>query len=377
MNAPLSKLENTETAQPAFVTPAYVHLRVRSAYSLLEGALPISKLAKLTAKNKFPAVGLTDTNNLFGILEFSNKLADAGIQPIAGITLSVDFGDRVVEGPVAALPQRAEASGSIALFAMNETGYASLMKLASQAFFDVAESEPAHVKFERLVAHNAGLIALTGGSDGPVDRALKDGQSALAQGRLDRLSDVFGDRLYVEIQRHGEPHERTVEAQLLDMAYAADVPIVATNGCYFAEPGDYDAHDALLCIAGGNYVVEDDRRRLTRNHYFKSAEDMTALFADLPEALANTVEIAKRCAFRPLGRKPILPRFVSAGDGASAEEQLLAEAEELRRQAREGLARRLDVIPLADGFTREDYEKRLEFELDIIVRMKFPGYFLI
>src|SRR5262249_7303521 len=135
--------------------------------------------------------------------------------------------------------------------------------------------------------------------------------------------------------------------------------------------------DALICIAGGNYVVEDNRRRLSREHYFKSAGDMASLFADLPEALASTVEIAKRCAFRPRGRKPILPRFVQAAPGASVEEQLTVEAEELRKQAEAGLEQRLAANPLAAGFTVEDYKKRLAFELGIIARMKFPGYFLI
>jgi DNA polymerase III subunit alpha len=381
VNAPINPRDLPQAeALPALIAPRFIHLRVHSAYSLLEGALPVAKLAKLTKAQGFPAVGLTDTNNLFGVLEFSNKLAGDGIQPIAGLTLAVDFGDRKSDAVILAATAghaRAEPSGSIALFAMNEAGYASLLKLSSQAFFDPSDTEVAHVSIKRIVEHHTGLIALTGGPDGPLDRALADGQDEIARTRLETLHAIFGDRLYVELQRHGRPTERANEPRLLEFAYGAGIPIVATNECYFAEPGDYEAHDALLCIANGNYVVEDNRRRLTTQHYFKTADEMVELFADLPEALENTVEIAKRCAFRPLGRKPILPRFVSAGDGASAEEQLLAEAEELRRQAREGLAKRLEVVPLAEGFTREDYEKRLEFELDIIVGMKFPGYFLI
>ena len=155
------------------------------------------------------------------------------------------------------------------------------------------------------------------------------------------------------------------------------MPIVATNEAYFASPDDYEAHDALLCIAEGRYVVEDDRRRVTREHYFKSAEEMAELFADLPEALANTVEIAKRCAFRPKGRKPILPRFVAGDDGVSETEQSRLEAAELRRQAEQGLRDRLAAAPPAPGFTVDDYEKRLAYEVDVITQMKFPGYFLI
>jgi DNA polymerase-3 subunit alpha len=145
-----------------------------------------------------------------------------------------------------------------------------------------------------------------------------------------------------------------VEPHLLQLAYAHKLPIIATNEAYFATPDDYEAHDALLCIAEGRYVVEDNRRRVTREHDFKSAEAMEQVFADLPEALASTIEIAKRCAFRPKGRKPILPRFVAAAKDVSEEEVARLEAEELRRQAEQGLADRLAAAPCADGFTVED-----------------------
>jgi len=372
----------TEGATPA-AAPAvarFVHLKVHSAYSLLEGALPIGKLAKLAEKQGFPAVGLTDTDNLFGILEFSDKLASAGIQPIAGLSLAVDFGDapraNALQRPGQNEPQSGPA-GRVALFAMDDAGYTNLMRLTTRGYFDPDLTEPAHVKSPVLSECATGLIALTGGPDGPIDRALAEGQRDRAVERLKALHRMFGDRLYVEIQRHGAKSEAEVEPQLLALAYELGLPIVATNECYFAAPDDYEAHDALLCIAEGRYVTEDDRRRLTREHYFKSADEMASVFADLPEALANTIEIAKRCAFRPRGKKPILPRYVSAGDGASEAEQLAAEAAELKRQAEAGLARRLETTEMAPGFTREDYEKRLAFEVEIITRMKFPGYFLI
>ena len=189
------------------------------------------------------------------------------------------------------------------------------MKLASQAYFDPGEDETPHIEIERLEAHGAGLIALTGGPDGPIDKALREGQKEVAFERLKVLEKIFGDRLYVEIQRHGLKHEIEAEPALLDLAYARALPIVATNEVYFASPDDYEAHDALLCIAEGTYVTEDKRRRLSREHFFKTAEQMAELFADLPEALANTIEIAKRCAFRPTGKKPILPRFVAGCAG--------------------------------------------------------------
>ncbi len=376
MNAPS---RSPAAADASASRPAqFVHLKVHSAYSLLEGALTIPTLAKLAGAHELPALGLTDTNNLFGALEFSDKLAEAGIQPIIGVTLNVDFAERKAE-PMeqAGGAQRRAGDGPIALLAASEAGYANLMKLVSRAHLEVADTGAVHTTIAALEAHADGLIALSGGPDGPIDRALREGQQPLAEARLQRLAAAFGDRLYVEIQRHGLKSEHDVEPQLLQLAYALKLPIVATNEAYFASPDDYEAHDALLCIAEGRYVVEDDRRRVTREHYFKSANEMATAFADLPEALDNTVEIAKRCSFRPKGRKPILPRFIPGDDTISETEQSRLEAAELRRQAEQGLKERLAAASPAAGFTVADYEKRLAYEIDVIARMKFPGYFLI
>jgi DNA polymerase-3 subunit alpha len=360
--------------------PSYVHLKVHSAYSLLEGAITIPKLAKLAAAHGFPALGLTDTNNLFGALEFSDKVAAAGVQPIVGCTLQVDFSDRPNTNGLIRPGTNQPTSqpvGPIALIAASDVGYQNLMRLASRAFFDPSEDQPPHVTIERIAAHADGIIALTGGPDGPIDTALREQQAELALERLRALERIFGDRLYVEIQRHGLKHEIAVEPALIDLAYSRGLPLVATNEVYFASPDDYEAHDALLCIAEGRYVVEDNRRRLSREHFFKSAEQMAELFADLPEALANTIEIAKRCAFRPQGRKPILPRYVKADPNAGEDKLLALETAELRAQAEAGLKARLAVNPPASGFIVEDYEKRLKFEVDVISKMKYPGYFLI
>jgi DNA polymerase III subunit alpha len=359
----------------------FVHLKVHSAYSLLEGALPIAKIAKLAEAHDMPAVGLTDSNNLFGALEFSEKLAGAGIQPIVGAALDVDFrdapaglsaGQRLGQNEPPARP-----AGPLGLLAASETGYANLIKLASKTFLGPEPAEPPHVKIDDLEEHHGGLIVLTGGPEGPVDQALRDGQSDLARERLTKLRRSYGDRLYVEIQRHETEDEQNVEDALISLAYELELPLVATNEPYFATPDDYEAHDALLAVAAGTMVSDDNRRRLTRQHYWKSAEDMARLFSDLPEALENTVEIAKRCAYRPRGRAPILPRFVAVEEGASDEDRLAAETAELTRQAEEGLAARLEAHPPAQGFTVDDYWKRLAFEIGIIARMKFPGYFLI
>ncbi|HYA79506.1 MAG TPA: DNA polymerase III subunit alpha, partial [Methylocystis sp.] len=248
----------------------------------------------------------------------------------------------------------------------------NLMRLSSQAFLDAGDGAP-HVTLAHLEASAEGLIALSGGPDGPADKAFAAGNAALAETRLSALAAIFGARLYIEIQRHGLPRERSVEPQLLRWAYDKSAPLVATNEAYFKSRDGFDAHDALLCIADGRYVAEDDRRRLSPEHYLKPQSEMAAMFADLPEAIENTVEIAKRCAFRPVPRKPILPSFVPGAKDAAA-----AEAAELKAQAEAGLARRLAAIPEhLRAASEENYKKRLAFELDVITRMKFPGYFLI
>ena len=330
------------TAEPKL--PKFIHLKTHSAYSLLEGALPIGKIAKLAEANGMPAIGLTDTNNLFGALEFSDKLSSAGIQPISGGAFDTDFGDGTPAGGAAALMRVGQneppvrPAGPLALFASNADGYANLIKLASQAFLLPDPVDPTHIKIDALAEHSKGLIALTGGPLGPIGRALSEGQADLARDRLMRLQRIFNGSLYVELQRHGLKSEEEIEPQLIALAYEFGIPLVATNEVYFATPDDYEAHDALICIADGRMVTEDNRRRVTRDHYFKSADEMAALFADLPEALESTIEIAQRCAYRPMKRKPILPRFVAAADavGMSDEEMLAAEAAELNRQAEEG-----------------------------------------
>src|SRR5207244_6344628 len=203
------------------------------------------------------------------------------------------------------------------------------------------------------------------------DRPIAAGQIELAAARCARLAGLFGDRLYVELQRHGTPDEKQVEPALLDLAYANGHALVAANEPFYGRREDFEAHDALICIAEGRLVAESERRQLSAEHYFKSRAEMMALFADLPEALASTVEIAQRCAFRPKTRKPILPRF-TAPDGSALDENA-----ELRRQADEGLTRRIETLGLASGCTIDDYRKRLDFELGVIERMKYPGYFLI
>src|SRR3954452_19327386 len=348
----------------------FVHLHVHSAYSLLKGSIKVAKLGELAKADHQPALALTDTDNMFGALEFSDKMAGYGIQPIVGLELAIDFGDQDpnARNVLSAAPSR------VVLLAAKERGYRSLMRLNSRAFLETPVHQSPHIKLEWLEGYSDDLIALTGGPEGPISLALHADQAALAAARCDRLASLFGDRLYVELQRHNIDKERRVESGLIDLAYAKGLPLVATNEPYFAAADDYESHDALLCIAGGHLIADTEREQLTSDHRFKTRAEMAVLFADIPEALASTVEIAERCSFRPMTRKPILPRFTV---GAGSADAVGEEAAELRRPAEEGLTNRLRVHGLSQGTTEEDYRARLAFEIDVITRMQYPGYFLI
>ncbi|CAN7240630.1 DNA polymerase III subunit alpha [Agrobacterium tumefaciens] len=363
-----------ETSGETLKNPGFVHLRVHSAYSLLEGALPLKKIMSKAVADGQPAIAITDTNNLFVALEFSEKARDEGLQPIIGCQLSIDMQDAAEDrrnhnSHLQKLP-------AIVLLAANAEGYERLVDIVSRAYLEGEGSgHSVHITRAWLEeASNAGLIALTGASGGPVDMALKEGHAAQAKERLLTLKSLFGDRLYIELQRQSG-YDRSHERRMIGLAYDHDIPLVATNEAFFPSKADYEAHDALMAVAHNAIVSDDSRFRLTPDHYLKSRQEMAALFADLPEALENTVEIALRCSYVLKKRGPILPRFTGASDDPEAAEH--AEAEELRRQAVEGLDQRLAALGMAAGYTEQDYRDRLDFELGVISRMKFPGYFLI
>ncbi|MBO9133102.1 DNA polymerase III subunit alpha [Rhizobium sp. B230/85] len=355
-------------------SPEFVHLRVHSAYSLLEGALPLKKILAKASSDSQPALAITDTNNLFIALEFSQKAMDEGLQPIIGCQVSIDMED-AVEGEKRNGQQGLAKLPAIVLLAASDAGYERMVDLVSRAYLGGDNNQAVHVKASWLEEIGTdGLIALSGSVGGPVDIEIKEGHPQKAVARLLRLKALFGDRLYVELQRHGT-YDRRHEQRMISLAYEHELPLVATNEAFFPTRDDYDAHDALMAVAHNAIVSDDSRFRLTPDHYLKSRAEMAKLFADLPEALANTVEIAERCAFVLQTRKPILPRFTGASDDPKEAER--AEALELRAQAVEGLDMRLATLGTAPGYDEQVYRDRLEFELGVIERMGFPGYFLI
>ncbi len=335
-------------------SPAFIPLAIRSSYSLLESMITPSDIAKWCKKHFVPAAAVTDRNNLFGALELSTKLAESGVQPIMACCFDVSDGTPKSE------PAR------ISLYAQNEAGYQRLMFLSSRAYLDAPDGVP---KLHRrlLLEETEGLILLTGGAEGEVARHVLKGRMGDARTELSTLAAAFPGRCYVEITRHGTQAEFKTEAGLLELAYSLELPIVATHDARFMAPGDNVAHDALMCIANGQYLGQDDRKRVEPSQYLKSPQEMQALFEDLPEAIASTVEIARRCAIKAEARSPILPSFSNGGR---------SEPEELRVQAREGLELRLKEADRLYA-ERDAYFERLDFELGVIERMGFPGYFLI
>jgi DNA polymerase-3 subunit alpha len=335
----------------------FVHLRVHSAYSLSEGAIKTDKIAALAREMAMPAVAITDSSNMFGALEFSQYCAAAGVQPIIGCQIGLSR-----NAPL--LPP-----DPLVLLAQTPAGFANLQKLSSLSFLQTEAGSRPQLALATILDHAEGIFLLTGGPRGPLGRLLADGQLAEADALLRQLNEAFPNRLAVELQRHGERLEQAIEPGLITLADRCAVPLTATNECFFAKPAMYEAHDALLCIAEGRVLAEPDRRRVTAEHWFKPAAAMRALFADLPEACDNTLAIAQSCAVMAEARKPLLPNCPKVRAGAT-------EAETIRGMAAEGLEARLDALGL-DEAARPQYRDRLAFELNVIIQMGFPGYFLI
>lgn len=296
------------SGMPANPTTArFVHLNVRSDYSLLRSMLPIAKLARLAVDLDFPAMALTDINSLSGALGFSLAMWNAGVQPIAGITADTAFNDH----------QRAPLRQLI-LLAASEQGLGNLLRIGRAMHFLAGSHQAPCLTLAQLAAHADGILALTGGPHGPIDAALAEGNHRRAREHLSCLKDMFQDRLYVEIQRHGLDSQHHVEPLLLDLAHDMRLPIVATNACSFPSREDYPYHQYLLQIHALLYGNSGTPTTVTEEHFLKSADEMATVFADLAEALDNTIEIALRCGARFEGRKPILPSFLKHSGCAPA-----------------------------------------------------------
>ena len=334
----------------------FVPFRILSAYTMLEGAIDPKAMAKLAKERGFPAIAIADRNGLYGAVMFANACKAEGVQPIIGTLLGV------------ARDSEGKQVDYLPLYAQDEAGYDNLCHLVSKAHLERPLEYDPHVGMDDLAGYTDGLIAFTGASEGAVTRLLAEGQQSHAEAALDRLQALFPERLYIELARRGNAVEERAEAALVDLAYARDLPLVATNPANFAEPHMHKAHDAMLCIAGSTHVDAEERAKSNPESYVKTYHMMEEAFDDMPEAVENTLVVAQRCAYAPPYRKPILPSL--AGD-------LEGEARALEEDARKGLEARLEPYGEMSDEQRKVYFDRLQFEVDIINQMGFPGYFLI
>lgn len=340
---------------------SFVHLRLHSAYSLAEGAIKADKLALLCKQHEMPAVAITDTNNLFGALEFSETLMENGIQHIIGCQLNIQH----------PTPIKNEKTTSVLLYAKNESGYQNLIHLVSNSYLNSISSDVPMASLDDLAKYSSDLILATGGVYGSLGTFLLEDDIASAKEYITFLKNSFDDRFYIELSRHNNERENHIEDKAISLAYDFNVPLVATNNVCFSKQDDFDAHDILICIAQGKTLYDSERRTSAPEFYFKSSEEMEKLFYDIPEAISNTINIAQRCSFCLHKKKPLMPQYKTV-EGKTQDS-------ELRDMATVGLEKLIEKFVKKDDIDeiRKIYFDRLEYELDMIKRMGFSGYFLI
>lgn len=352
--------------------PAFIHLRVHSSYSLAEGAIKLPTLFEHCIDEDIPAFALTDTNNVYGAMDLCLQAVKKGVQPIIGATVLVQspFKNKKLRLGEEDLP----VFHQLVLLSKSEKGYKNLIKILSRAFLNHPDHTEPYTTFDELEKLSEDLIVLTAGLKGGVAQYLLKKDTKTAEAYLEKLNEVFTNNLYMELHRFDIPGEADTEEPLINLAYKYNIPLVATNEAFFINEDQYVAHDALRCIATGSYVYAPDRPRLTPNHRLKTEKEMGELFKDLPEALANTVHIAKRCHFILKPLDPVLPPFKTER----------GENEELRIQSENGLQQRLErqiFTPEMDDAQKEtlrkEYFDRLTFETTVIHKMGYSGYYLI
>ena len=341
--------------------PQFVHLRMHSEYSVTDSTVRLDAAIHKVKDQGVGALGLTDLNNIFGGLIFYTHARKAGVKPILGCDLVIqNEADR-------------DKPYRLAIFCQNKTGYHTLCELLSRAWLKNQYMGRGETKLQWLLDHNEGLIVLSGGYEGQLAQLCLAGKTAEALALAQKMKDVLGDRFFLELQRAGRPSDEAVVRYFVALAQKADIPVVATQPIQFLEKADFDAHDLRVCIARGDVLADKNRPKIySPEQYLKSPEEMISLFADVPSAIANTVEIAKRCNLEGVLSKPQLPLFPTP-DGMSLDDYI-------DQLAHEGLEARLEFLyPKKEerDAQRPRYVERLEFELDIIKRMGFPGYFLI
>ncbi len=336
------------------------HLKIHTQYSICEGAIKIDDLQEYSKSNKIKSLGLCDTSNLCGALEFAEKISKSGTQPIIGTQINFKIHDTI---------------GLLPLYALNETGYKNIIDLSSASYLNNDELSDPHVTFDYLLNNSEGVALFSGTVFGLFGKLFDKGKFSEIHDLYNKIKLKFGDRFYIEIQRHKDLNESGFEKFNLKKSSDLEIPIIATNEVYYLNKDMHEAHDALICIGNKTYVNEKNRLKLSDQHYFKNNSEMSELFSDLPEALENNYNFPLRCNFRPLFSNPILPN-ISKDKGGDADEIL-------KKESLEGLKTKFEKVFNINANDIEteknylDYKKRLDHELSIIIEMKYASYFLI
>ena len=338
----------------------YNHLKIHTQYSICEGAIKIDDLQDFSKSNKIQSLGLCDTSNLCGALEFAEKISKVGTQPIIGTQINFKYGDTI---------------GLLPLFSLNEEGYKRIIKLSSLSYLENDELSDPHLDFEELLEDNEGVALFSGTIFGLFGKLFDKGKFSEIDDMYKKIKSKYNDRFYLEIQRHNDQNELGFEKFNLKKSLEIEIPIIATNEVFYIDKDMHEAHDALICIGNKSYVNEKNRIKLSNQHYFKTNSEMTELFADLPEALENNYNFPLRCNFRPLFSNPVLPN-ISSEKGGNADDVL-------KKDSLHGLRIKFDKIfgiksnELKSNKKYLNYKDRLDHELSIIIEMKYSSYFLI
>ncbi len=337
----------------------FTNFKIHTQYSICEGAIKIEELADYCKKNKIPAIGLSDSFNLCGALEFSEIISKAGTQPIIGTQINFKFSDTI---------------GKVPIFAKTELGYNNLVKLSSKSFLEYKEKETPHCSIDDLLI-SKDIIVLSGGTESLFANLLKKNKINESKNLALKLKDAFSDSFYLEIQRHNEKDEKRLENLFLDLSKKIKIPLIASQEIFYINKDMYEAHDAFLCIGEKTYVDEKNRKKYSNQHYIKSSEEIQKLYADIPEALENNFNFPYRFNYKLKKSSPVLPSL-KISDNRSENEELLL-------QSKKGLKNRLDNFILKKNDTKNNkeiekkYNERLLHELSIINKMNYSGYFLI
>ena len=336
------------------------HLKIHSQYSICEGAIKIDDLKDFSKENRLKAIGLCDTINLCGALEFAEKISKVGTQPIIGTQINFKF---------------LETTGLLPLYALDAKGYKRIIELSSLSYLHNTELSEPHLEFNELLKHNDGVALFSGSITGLFGQLFQKGKFSEIKDLCSKLKKNYGDRFYIEIQRHGDENEVGFEKFNLSKSLELKIPIIATNETFYIKKEMHEAHDALICIKNKTYINEKNRARYTDQHYFKNDIEMSELFADIPEALENNYNFPYRCSFRPLSSKPILPNISSEKSGSADEI--------LQNESFKGLEEKFInhfKVPKKNLLNNENfirYQDRLNHELNIIIEMRYASYFLI